>query len=424
MKLLYSFIFAIFLLPFFASAQTNYKQGYVVTNNGETINGFINYKEWYSTPNSISFKKTLDDKVQTYHPMDISYFEISGIEIYQSARVAISMGKTDIQTVRNEIDTASKTDQIFLKIIQKGTNVSLLSYTDAIKTRFYVADNKTGGAPQELKYQPYLDKDSPSLKKKNIYYAQLIDLANKYRPDDAHTVIDHIVVLNYSEGEILRIINLINNDNSAPVKKDNVRAYNLYAGIGLNASQVTRQGNPPPGTTDVKKNSYLPELVFGIHVPFNPNTGRLIFRTELVLEMTKIHINNYDVEYSSTTVNTYSFTQTSASLRPQLVYNFFNGNNFKFYLGGGAAINFSLYSAANVKRQVSSATVAGFNSVEQEKVPSSGGVWFTPIAKAGFIIGKKLDLSFGYSPATGIQSAANILGVAITSVEAGVNYHF
>ncbi|WP_121808075.1 hypothetical protein [Mucilaginibacter kameinonensis] len=425
MKQFYTLLFTFFLLSFYhASAQTNYKQGFVITSNGEPINGFINYREWYSNPDNISFKKTLDGKVQNYHPTDISYFEIAGIEQYQSAMVAISMGKTDIQTVGNEIDTTSKTDQVFLKIVQKGANVSLLSYTDAIKTRFYVTDNKTGIAPQELKYQPYLDRDSPSLKKKNIYYAQLIELANKYRQDNARAVIDRIVILNYNEDEILKVINLINNDNTATVKKSNAHAYSLYAGVGLNASRVTRQGNPPTGTTDLQKSSYLPELIFGVDVPFNPNTGRLIFRTELVLEMIKARVSNYDVEYSSTTIRTYSFTQTSASLRPQLVYNFFNGNNFKFYLGGGAAINFSRYSAANTKKQMSSATVPGFNSVSEEKVPSSGGAWFTPIAKAGFIVGKKFDLSFGYSPSTGIAAAANILGISVTTVEAGVNYHF
>jgi hypothetical protein len=424
MKLLYAFVFAILVCPFYASSQTNYKQGFVITNSGETINGFINYREWYSNPNNISFKKALNDKVQTYHPADLGYFEISGFEAYQSATVAISMGKTNIQTIKDEIDTSSKTDQVFLKIVKKGTNVSLLSYTDALKTRFYITDNKTGAAPQELKYQPYLDKDSPSLKKKNIYYAQLIELTNKYRSDDAAKIIDRIVVLNYNEDEILRIINLVNNDTTAPIKKNGTRAYNLYAGIGLNASRITRSSNPFAGTTDVEKASYLPELVFGIDVPFNPNTGRLVFRTELVLEMIKARISNYDSEYSALTVNTYSFTQTSASLRPQLIYNFFNGSNLKFYAGGGAAINFSRYSGANVKKQVSSTTVAGYNSVQEEKVPSSGGTWFAPIAKAGFIIGKKLDINFGYSPSTSIQAAADIMGVSVTTVEAGVNYRF
>jgi hypothetical protein len=424
MKLLYAFVFTIFLFPFCASSQTNYKQGLVITNNGETINGFINYREWYSNPNNISFKKTPDGKVQTYHPTDINYFEIAGFEAYQSARVSISMGKTNIQTIKDEIDTSSRTEQVFLMIVQKGANVSLLSYTDVLKTRFYIANNKAGTAPEELKYQPYLDKDSPALKKKNIYYAQLIGLANKYRPDDAGNIIDRIVVLNYNEDEIRRIINLINNDTATPVKKSNVRAYNLYAGVGLKVSRVTRSGNPFAGTTDVEKTSYLPELTLGINVPLNPNTGRFVFRMELVLEMIKARISNHDIEYSSTTVNTYSFTQTSASLRPLFIYNFFNGHDFKFYAGGGAAINFSRYSGAYVKKQVSSTTVAGYNSVEEEKIASSGGAWFAPMAKAGFIVGKKLDISFGYSPSTEIQSAANILGVSVTTVEAGVNYHF
>jgi hypothetical protein len=422
MKLFYTLVLAIFLLPFSGFAQTNYQKGLIITNSGETVNGFINYKEWYSNPDNISFKKNLTDKPQTYRATDISYFKIADLEDYQSATVEISLGKTDIQALSSQADTSFKTDRVFLKVAQKGSHVSLLSYTDIIKTRFYVTDSLLNPIPQELKYQPYLDKESTGLKKKNIYYVQLIDLANKYRPDSAQKIIDQIVVLNYKEGVIIKIINQINNN--TPVAKKGKRTLSFYAGIGINASQFKPSGQSAYGVVDIEKASYLPELTVGLQLPFNPNTGRLIFRTDLTLNMIKAHISNYDAENTSTTIYTYVFKQINASIRPQLIYNAFNGKSFKFYVGGGAAINIARYTGVSVTRQMISPYVPGFNTLEVEDKPSTSGIWFTPVAKAGFMIGKKLDINFGYCIPTDISSAADTLSVSVTSVEAGLNYHF
>ena len=46
----------LFLLPLLSIAQANYKSGYVVTLKGDTLRGYINYKEWGRNPKDIDFK--------------------------------------------------------------------------------------------------------------------------------------------------------------------------------------------------------------------------------------------------------------------------------------------------------------------------------------------------------------------------------
>ncbi|WP_413670237.1 hypothetical protein ACEN9X_10025 [Mucilaginibacter sp. Mucisp86] len=425
MKLFYTLVLVIFLLPSFVSAQSNYKQGYVITNNGETVNGFINYREWNSNPTNVSFKKTLTDKVETYKPQDISYFEVSGFESYQTATVAISKVKTDIRNMSDNIDTSSYTATVFLKLLQKGDNVSLLQYNDDIKTRYFIQDNKAG-QPQELKYQPYFDKDSQSIKKKNIYYAQLIDLAHKYKGSNADDLINKIVVLNYNEGELLKVTNLLNNEDANKPEKsgDKKPAYRMFVGAGVNATKINGAGPLLPATTGGAKSYVLPEFTFGIDAPFNPNTGKLIFRTELTLLFAKASIDNIGTTYSSTTVDNESFNQITLSLRPQFICNFYNSDKFKYYAGAGLAINFSRYTGITYTKTQTSSTVAGYNNTAAADFPSNNTVWFAPMARTGFVINNKFEISFAYHVPTKIDFTANLTSVKVSTFEGGINYIF
>lgn len=108
MKYYYLLLFAFFSCSY-AIAQTNYKPGFIVTTKGETVNGYINYREWNYNPGNIGFKKILSDKAQTFGPSDLSYFELTGLEAYKSAHVAVSMARIDIQTMKDEFDTTTVT---------------------------------------------------------------------------------------------------------------------------------------------------------------------------------------------------------------------------------------------------------------------------------------------------------------------------
>src|ERR1700760_4607439 len=102
-------LLALFLLPASLFAQSNYKTGYVLTLKGDTIHGFINYKEWDNNPTSISFKKSLNDnKVEHYTVDDITCFSLPGNASYQKFTGSISTAETNLARVGNLKDTSYK----------------------------------------------------------------------------------------------------------------------------------------------------------------------------------------------------------------------------------------------------------------------------------------------------------------------------
>ena len=145
-------IAAILLLPVFVFAQSNYKPGYVIVNQGDTLRGYIDYKEWNSTPESINFKpKTNQGERQRLTVKNISAFCIDSLDYFKRYSGNISMDYIDAAHVSYTRDTSYKTDSIFLRLLVKGNRLSVYSYTDDIKTRYFI--QQTAHQPIELIYK-------------------------------------------------------------------------------------------------------------------------------------------------------------------------------------------------------------------------------------------------------------------------------
>jgi hypothetical protein len=91
MKHFNKLLFAIFLLPLFSNAQSNFRPGYVVTLKGDTLHGFIDYREWDRNPAEVNFKKSLDNSsTETITPKNSAAFSITGFEYYQRFILSVS----------------------------------------------------------------------------------------------------------------------------------------------------------------------------------------------------------------------------------------------------------------------------------------------------------------------------------------------
>jgi len=77
------FLSFVFVSPKTAGAQVNYIPAKVVSINGDTLNGFINYQEWERSPVSIKFKTSENGKVINFRPRDISAFTVEN-DYYRS----------------------------------------------------------------------------------------------------------------------------------------------------------------------------------------------------------------------------------------------------------------------------------------------------------------------------------------------------
>jgi hypothetical protein len=58
MKKTLTFLISWLAFAFTVQAQKNFEDAYIVFNNGDTIHGFIDNKDWEQSPKTVTFKKT------------------------------------------------------------------------------------------------------------------------------------------------------------------------------------------------------------------------------------------------------------------------------------------------------------------------------------------------------------------------------
>lgn len=144
---------AIVLICMPTFSQENFVPGYVINQNGDTIRGFVDYRNWGKNPNKVSFRNAINSEIKIYTPLEISSFSALD-EIYKSAVV-----KVDNSNVK-EISTSSvfdfRTDTIFLQTLFQGSK-SLYYYKDNNdQDNFYIYNNSQF---ELLEFKKYIKKD-------------------------------------------------------------------------------------------------------------------------------------------------------------------------------------------------------------------------------------------------------------------------
>jgi hypothetical protein len=211
MKPFYALLCLILLLPIKLFAQ-EYYLGYVVTNNRDTIKGYVKYKHSVLNPKEAELKFEPNGKSKVYPITNVPYFSIDvGYPLdFQRYSGPISMDDININNVTTFRDTSFKIDTVFLKILRKDKRLTLYSYDDNLKTRFFVSDGQS--PPVELVYRLYLKSDinnGNNTVNEDIYKKQLLMLAEKYgKMDDALQT--DINSASYSEMYMVHIVDKIN----------------------------------------------------------------------------------------------------------------------------------------------------------------------------------------------------------------------
>ena len=281
------------LLPLLSIAQSNYKSGYVVTLKGDTLRGYINYKEWGRNPKDIDFKARLDSKARLFGVQEIKYFQIGDMVSYQLYSINISLNPIDISSPPSVTDTASLNDTVFLKILQKGANVSLYGYRDGIKNRFYIKDNSLN-VPVELLYgvyESYGDANSNSVVTKNTFRDQLNQIAGKYKPG-ADKLAAQIQQAGYIEDDLISIAAEINGNAAAwgILKSAGSPPVRFFAGGAFISSSLKySSGGPYYGASPATSNS--PKVSIGVDAITDPDVGHLLFRVELAYTVNNFSVN-------------------------------------------------------------------------------------------------------------------------------------
>jgi len=416
MKHLVKLLLIFILLPFISTAQTNYKPGYVVTLTGDTLHGFIDYKEWENSPAKINFKANLQsNEAKNFSPGNSAAFGINGFEYYEQYKLSVSLSRVDPERMSTGVDTSTTTATVFLKVVVKGKNVNLYEYNDDIKLRFYIKD-RSSGKPDELILRTYLDPDnSTRIVTQTRYKNQLQQLASKYQVSN-EKLTKIIEGSNYTEKDIIDIVSKIN---EAENRLNNIRKIapvRFFLGAGINRSSLKYSGNTYLALNANSKAGYGPKLAIGIDAFSNPNVGRLILRAELSLATTGLQVNSNTSPYASQ-----SFSQFVIALTPQLIYNFYNTESLKIYTGAGFAINLPKYT--NDHYDYDPDPYSGTRSVIKN-YPNLASTYVSFSGTLGFVLSKKYEVYASYIPSAVVTDHYELFSGAITSLQLGFNYLF
>jgi hypothetical protein len=400
MKHLNKLLLAAALLPSFAFAQSNYKPGYVVTAKGDTLRGEINQKEWYGNPRSIDFKGSTG--IKTYTADDINFFEILNSSAYQRYAGSISTDETNPARLSHGVDSGKKQDVVFLRLEQKGPNVILYSYTDAIKTRYFLTELSTNNTA-ELVYRSYfLPDQGVKTRDENIFIPKLYELAQKYNPE-SEDLKGEILKASYNGGDLKEISQKINKMTSDKKTYSSSATIKFFVGVGLSTTTSKPEdkfplyAGPDYRTIAPSKTTIFPMISAGINIYPNPNVNKLVIRGELQKP------------------SDYSFNQYVVIFNPQVLYNLYNTVNFKFYIDGGVAFN------------VAKNTGNGYINVNSNESFSHylqlNTTWFSFPFKLGIVLNNKIDIAVAYTTPADITNSKQY-SISQSSVKAGINYLF
>ncbi|SHF78056.1 outer membrane beta-barrel protein [Pedobacter caeni] len=404
------FLVGLFLaIPMMSIAQSNFHKGYLITNANDTLKGYIDYKEGSSNSDSFIFKSDLSAKPQSYNLTNCAAYGIDGLVAYQRFLVNISLGSEDLGKLSDVIDRSSRRDTVFLEVLQVGPKVSLYIYRDRIKKRYYILD-RDDQEPSELLRHLYNNPNNPGSAITNVEYArQLIPVLKKY---DQWTETSEYKLrgLGYNSAELLKIVARINNQQ---VEKSGTPKLRFFVGAGINLSDTRFKGkNKLASKTATSKTSVDPMISGGVDFFANPSIRRLLFRIELTLASGKSEVTSEDAGSS--------FDLIALTINPQIIYNFYNAENFKFFMGAGPEMTYSKYS--NQKAYLLVRNVIPEGRREEVKLDLRS-FYATFQATAGVVLNKRLELSIGYSLPSSLTNYA-YYGLERTKFRAGINYLF
>jgi hypothetical protein len=403
-----SIIGLLLALPMLSMGQANYQKGYIVTTSSDTLRGFVDYRPKVNAVSSISFRKDLNSQPEVFTPLTVKGYGVDRTQSFEAHNVRISLGSTKTEGLKVGIDTSSKKATVFLKVLQRGSNVTIYSYTDEIKERFYIKGNGNT-EPYELIKTRYLEaNNSNKIKGADRYKGQLLFEMRSYNAGTEFFESD-FDDLAYTEAEMIKVGAVINKM-QARVGQKSLR---LFVGAGVGGTTVKYTGQSPlANSAAVSKASYMPSLNIGIDFAAKTLSERINFRAELSLFMGK-DVNVTNGQYI------HSFDHTTLYLSPKVLYNVYNTGTLKLYVGLGVGANYSSYSNNRSGKAVSVAmSPDDFDELKVDLKPTA----FSYNLNAGVAF-KKIELTAMYTPPYKISDYAGF-NVLMGIMHVGIKYRF
>jgi hypothetical protein len=384
---LYSLILSI-LLFCQLNAQKNYKQGLVVLSNGDTLHGWIDYRNWKVNPKAITFKKdSLSEDFQKFTTNDITLFKVTGFDIYIKAIVKKDMLPVELSALTMLPHDTTITDTVFLRTVVTGKVLNLYELVD-FKPRYYIQDDSKEYV--ELIYKRYLDETNISLITQNIYRNQL----NKYAADQKadEKLIRKIVRIGYKEQDIAPVVIALNKISGgvAYTSDYNKKSYiSLFAGAGSMYTKLKFSGDNNGLSGMDFKSKVVPVITAGLDIFALRNLRDLALRLQVSYNSTEYKASKVTTSAFPTIPGDtleYDIKQNNFTPSIGLIYNFIRKESFRYYLGAQLGLTLSSYPTNRLTKFSYTGKSATDNYLDYEKH------WVTVNIQTGAVINNKLEV--------------------------------
>jgi hypothetical protein len=190
MKKLLVLVF-LFTFSLTSNSQKNYIPGYVVTNSGDTVRGYIDYRNWAKNPRIIKFKFSKDDIGKEFGTNQVNRFFVDG-EYYQRAVVRINERNFNMNEVTPLTEPKYWNDTTFLLAIIEG-NKSLYHVKLADREDYFFYLEKDTFLTYDFSKYIRMINQKRYLGKNTLYISQMIGYLK-----DCPTVQGRISKTNYT----------------------------------------------------------------------------------------------------------------------------------------------------------------------------------------------------------------------------------
>jgi len=303
-------------------SQENYLPGYVINIKKDTVHGFVDYKNWNTNPNKISFKKKENQNPITYNQNNIIEFGVKD-EVYVSAIVNLETSPMQTNILQNYPRLNIELDTVFLQTLFKGSKSLYYHKSKKNKDNFYI---KSGDDIVLLKYKKYTSRFYSSgnhkiiLKENKMYKGQL-DIYLK----DCPSIRSKLTYTDYTQKNLEKLFQHYYNCSQEDIvfqkKKEKVSA-NIGVLAGVSFSNLEFNGETSSTyliETDFNQSTDFTMGLF-IDVFFPRNLKKWSLNNELLYSQSKFEGRHHSFRNETGDVNTlilldYSYIKINNLLR-------------------------------------------------------------------------------------------------------------
>jgi len=226
----FAFFFTLLFIEFSVIAQVDFREGYIIKNNNDTIYGLIDYRNDKRNSKKCIFKPNNNSDKVIYLPSEIIAYRYKDNKMYISRTI---IKNNDITSVEN----------VFLEYLVKGT-MSLYYYRDANGIDHYYVEKADTGLQELIEEEKEEYKNGLLVAVVNKKYLNTLDVMT-YSCESLRTMVENAELTHSSLIKITKKYNeCVCSDCEIFVKPKSWIYVNKEIFIGFNSSQIAISSLP------------------------------------------------------------------------------------------------------------------------------------------------------------------------------------